>query len=171
MPRVKWGCCYEWKPPLRFKAYVRKLHRCYTHALPELLVTLLYKLKIYKTKSQKWKPRKPQVIPSESNSVPHVTETSKAKKKKRQNYPCNRPWRSIGLWDVEAPISSPDNRLTNGDKVVSLTRRPPFTPPGRLLVLIFVKGWVDPRAIVRLEGLGKFKNPPHWDSNPRPSGL
>jgi hypothetical protein len=32
-------------------------------------------------------------------------------------------------------------------------------PPGRFLVLIFVKGLVDPRAIVRLKGLGQLKNP------------
>ena len=40
----------------------------------------------------------------------------------------------------------------DGGKVVSLTQRPPL-PVGNNLVLISVKGWVDPRAIVRLEGL------------------
>jgi hypothetical protein len=47
---------------------------------------------------------------------------------KKTTYPCNRPWRPIRLWDVEAPTFSLDNRLTDGGEVVSPTRRPPFAP-------------------------------------------
>jgi hypothetical protein len=46
-------------------------------------------------------------------------------------------------------------------------------PPGRFLVLICVRGWVDSSGIVLLEGLGQLKNPmrPHRESNSGPSGL
>jgi hypothetical protein len=47
-----------------------------------------------------------------------------------------------------------DNQLMDGGKVVSLTHWPPFTPR-IFLVVISVRGSVNPRAIVRLEGLGK----------------
>jgi hypothetical protein len=39
---------------------------------------------------------------------------------------CNRPWRPIGLLDVEAFTFCLDNRLTDGGEVVSLMRRPPW---------------------------------------------
>jgi hypothetical protein len=45
-----------------------------------------------------------------------------------KNCPCNRPWRPLGLWDIEVPKFFLDNRLTDGCKVVSLMRRPPFIP-------------------------------------------
>jgi hypothetical protein len=51
-----------------------------------------------------------------------------------------------------------DNRLTDSGEAVSLMHRPPFTP-GRFLVLISVRGHVDPRDIVWLEGLGQLKTP------------
>jgi hypothetical protein len=38
-----------------------------------------------------------------------------------------RPWRPLGLREVEAPTFS-DIQLTDGGKVVSPTRRPLFTP-------------------------------------------
>jgi hypothetical protein len=44
-------------------------------------------------------------------------------------------------------------------------------PPGRFLVLISVRGWVDPMAIVQLEVLGKLKKIqwPHRELNLQPS--
>ena len=44
-----------------------------------------------------------------------------------------------------------------GGEVVSLTHRPPL-PSGMFLVLIFTRGWVDPRAMIWLEGMS-LKNP------------
>ena len=45
-----------------------------------------------------------------------------------------------------------------GGGVVSLTYRSPL-PPGMFLVFIFTRGWVDPRAMVRSEGIMSLKNP------------
>jgi hypothetical protein len=55
-----------------------------------------------------------------------------------------------------------DNRFSDGGKAVSLTPRTRFIHPTHFpewfLVLISVKRWVKPWAMVRLEGLGKLKN-------------
>jgi hypothetical protein len=73
------------------------------------------------------------------------------------------------LREVET-LTFSDIRLTDGGKVVSPTRRPLFVP--RKIQGTPVRGWVDPRAIVLLEGLGKLKKIIHLirDSKPRPSG-
>jgi hypothetical protein len=44
---------------------------------------------------------------------------------KGKRYPCNRLWRSTGLWDFEAPTFL-DIGLTDSGEVVSLTRLPYF---------------------------------------------
>jgi hypothetical protein len=53
-----------------------------------------------------------------------------------------------------------DKRLTDGGKVVSPTRRPPFTPRFhflKFLIPISVRGWVDTSAIMRPGGLRKLE--------------
>jgi hypothetical protein len=45
-----------------------------------------------------------------------------------------------------------------------------FLPPRKILVLISIRGSFDTRAIVRLEGLGKLKSPPHLGLEPASSG-
>jgi hypothetical protein len=45
-------------------------------------------------------------------------------------------------------------------KLSALSASCPLSP-GRFLVLISVRGWVDPRSIVRLEVLGKLKKKSH----------
>jgi hypothetical protein len=52
-----------------------------------------------------------------------------------------------------------DNQLTDGGEVVSLMHWPPFTPLRRFLVIISVRGRVNPWATVCLKELGELKNP------------
>ena len=63
--------------------------------------------------------------------------------------------------------------VQDGGKVVSHKHRPLFTPQEILLVLIYVGGWVDLRAIVRSEGF-YVNEKSQWhnlESNQRPSDL
>jgi hypothetical protein len=67
-----------------------------------------------------------------------------------------------------------DNRLIDGNKVVSPTRRPYFTPQKHYFNASGTHfcWWLSKsQGLVRPEGLGKYKNSPHRVSNPRPTGL
>jgi hypothetical protein len=62
------------------------------------------------------------------------------------------PWQALRFSGYQILRQS----VHEGGKVVSLTHRPPL-PQEIFLVLISVRGWVDPRAIVRPEGLCQWK--------------
>jgi hypothetical protein len=51
-----------------------------------------------------------------------------------------------------------DRWFKDGGEFVNLKRRRPL-PSRRFLVLISVRGWVDPRDILLLEALDQLKNP------------
>jgi hypothetical protein len=59
--------------------------------------------------------------------------------KKRQSYPCNRPWGPIELSDVQVPIFS--RQSAHRRRFCCQTYAPAaLYPPGRFPVLISVKG-------------------------------
>jgi len=68
-----------------------------------------------------------------------------------------QPWTGLrvpGGWGSQISRQS----THEGDKVVSPTHRPPLSQEISL-VLISVRGWIDPRATVRSEGFYQWKIP------------
>jgi hypothetical protein len=75
--------------------------------------------------------------------------------REKQNYSCNRSWRTL-LWDVEVPT------FTGQSAHIWPWGSQPYATItlyllGRFLVLIYVTGWVNPRATMRLEKSDKLK--------------
>jgi len=64
---------------------------------------------------------------------------------------CPRYWPGVAQRVPEGSGSQISWHSASEGGEVSLTHRPPL-PPGMFLVLIFPRGWVDPRTMVRSEG-------------------
>jgi hypothetical protein len=87
-------------------------------------------------------------------AVLHPRRQSHALKVKQSHYSPEQAHRVPGDWGYQILRQS----AYEGGKVVSLTHRPPL-PQALFPVLITVRGWVNPRTIVRPEGLCQRKIP------------
>jgi hypothetical protein len=87
----------------------------------------------------------------------HLSPSQWPKDKKKWSHSCNKTWRPVGLWYVEAPTFI---QIFGSQMAVRLSALRVGRPLswGRFLVLVSSRSWVDPSAIVRLEGLGQLKN-------------
>jgi hypothetical protein len=63
-----------------------------------------------------------------------------------------------GVKGKAIPVTGREGPLGCEMAWLSASRDGRSLPPGRFLILVSLKGSVDPRATVRLEGLGQLKN-------------
>jgi hypothetical protein len=96
----------------------------------------------YRNKSRERNLQAPEVTSTEHVPMRFTVDCVAVK---RQSYSCNRPWRPIGLWDVEDPTFSRQSahRWRWGCQPYAPAA---LYPPGIFLVLISVTGCVDSRA-------------------------